>query len=68
MATDQEIRDAISQQVIDGIRRVTGDSGSTEMQNLGDSVEAAKFVGSNDAVRSKQAGIRIMAFKPGGAC
>jgi len=64
---DQEIKDAIAQQVKDGIRRVTGDSGSTEMHDLSDQVEAARFVGSNDAVKSSGAGIRMMKFKPGGA-
>ena len=68
MATDQEIKDAVSQQVVDGIRRVTGDSGSTEMHDLGDVVDAAKFVSSGNAAKSSQAGIRLMRFKPGGAC
>ena len=67
MPTDSEIRDAIAQQVVDGIRRVTGDSGSTEMHDLSDVVDAAKFVGGNEAVKLPQAGIRIMQFKPGSA-
>lgn len=68
MPTDQEMKDAISQQVVDGVRRVTGDSGSTEMHDLSDVVEAAKFASGTEAAKSYQAGIRIMKFKPGGAC
>jgi len=63
-----EVKDAITQQTIDGVRRVTGDSGSTEMHNLKDQVEAARYLAGNEAAASKNAGIRIMKFKPGGAC
>jgi hypothetical protein len=68
MATSSEIKDAIAEQAKDGIRRVTGDSGSTEMHNPSDLVGAARFSVATDAVMNRQrAGIRIMKFQPGGA-
>jgi len=67
MATPEDIKDSIAQQVADGVRRVTGDTGSTEMHDLTEQIEAAKFVGSSEAIARPQAGIRLMKFRPGGA-
>ena len=58
MATQEQI-DQILENLASGIRRVTSDSGSTEMQSLSDQIAALKQLLSINASKSKNLGIRV---------
>lgn len=58
MATQEQI-DAILENIASGIRRVTSDSGSTEMQSISDQIAALKQLMGLNAAKSKNLGIRI---------
>ena len=64
---DTRVNDAIRQQAIDGIKRVTGDDGSTEMQSGRDQIALARYACSQAASASRSLGIRIMKVRTGDA-
>jgi len=59
--------DSIRQQAIDGILKVTGDDGSTEMLRPSDQIAAARFAAAQAGVGGKRLGIRIMKVRNGNA-
>ena len=50
-----------------GPAKVSGDAGSVEQHPLKDQIEAAKFLASKDAAKSKKRGLRFNKLVPPGA-
>lgn len=57
--------DKVRENIASGIRRVTSDSGSTEMQSIDDQIKALQVLGAEEAAKSSKLGIRIMRVRPG---
>tara|TARA_R110002020_G_scaffold300410_2_gene516048 strand:- start:140 stop:352 length:213 start_codon:yes stop_codon:yes gene_type:complete len=64
---DASVTAAIKQQALDGIRRVSGDDGSTEMMKPSEQLLAARASCAQDAVIDKKLGIRMMKIRTGNA-
>ena len=58
---------AILENIASGIRQVTSDSVSTQMQSITQQIEALKLLAAQDAAKANKLGIRIMKVQPGDA-
>lgn len=64
---DETIEDAIEQAAIDGIKRVTGDQGSTELMSMEERIAAAKYINSKKVAASGGfGGVKFVQFVPPG--
>jgi len=66
MADSEQIKDAIAENAT-GPAKATGDSGSVEQHPLKDQIEAAKFLASQGAIKTKSRGLRFSKLVPPGA-
>jgi hypothetical protein len=62
-----EVNTAIELNVTDGIKKVTGDDGSTEMFTPEEQLAGAGRIASQAAVKGKNLGIRMMKVRNGNA-
>lgn len=67
MPTSDDIKDAIAQSAVDGIKRVRGDEGEVEQLSIDDQIKAAKFVSQGTAASNPSRGIRFSKIVPPGA-
>ena len=59
--------DRMRENIASGIRRVTSDSGSTEMHSLAQQLDALKSLSGDAAAKSSKLGIRILRVRSGDA-
>ncbi len=61
-----KVEDTIKENALSGIKKVSGDQGSTEMHPLPDQIEADRYLKSQKAGRRGFGGIRLVQFIPPG--
>lgn len=59
--------DKTRENIASGIRRVTSDSGSTELQPLKEQLQGLRALAAEEAARGKRLGIRMVKIRPGDA-
>lgn len=64
-ANEDAISDAIEESAVNGIKKVTGDTGSTEMHSIEDQIAADRYVSAKRAAR-RGLGVRLTKLIPPG--